>query len=67
MAFVKCFICGRMNSTDNVTCEGCGSDLLKGKEYEGKIYELKDYEEYHKKYGLLRIILGILILLLFYL
>lgn len=67
MAFVKCFTCGRMNSTDNITCEGCGSNLLKGKEYEEKIYELKNYEEYRKKYGLLGIILGILILLLFYL
>ncbi len=66
MASVKCFQCGKVNSSENITCEACGEKLLKGQEYEEKLKELKDYEEYRKRYSILGIILLILLLLLLY-
>gem|GEM_PF-4873077 len=64
MGFIKCFMCGKMNSDENVACEDCGSDLLRGADYEEKIRELKDYEDYRKRYNLFGIILAALSLLL---
>lgn len=64
MASVKCFKCGRVNSNENITCESCGEKLHGGQEYEEKFQELKDYEEFRKRYSILGIILAILVLLL---
>lgn len=66
MAPVKCFKCGRVNSGDNAACEGCGERLLNGQEYKEKFQELKEYDELRRRYSLIGIIVGILVLLLLY-
>ncbi len=63
MASVRCLKCGRVNSSENVTCEGCGEKLLMGQEYEERFQELKSYEEFRK--SILGIIIAVLLLLLF--
>ena len=55
-----------LNISDNNICEGCGAVLLKGKDYDKKFRELKDYEKYKVKYNLIEIILGILALIILY-
>lgn len=64
MTWVKCFRCGGVNSNESITCSGCGAALLGGQEYEEKLQELKDYEEFRKRYSILGSILAILVLLL---
>lgn len=66
MAPVKCFKCGRVNSKGKNTCDFCGDQLLNGKEYEGKLQELKDYVEFRKKYSIFGIILITFMLFLMY-
>ncbi|MGD9677668.1 MAG: hypothetical protein AB7V16_04820 [Vulcanibacillus sp.] len=66
MALLKCFKCGSENSNDNNTCESCGENLLKGQEYEDKFQELKDFEEFKKRYNILGIIFGFIVLVLLY-
>lgn len=66
MASVQCFKCGRVNSSENITCDFCEDQLLRGKEYEEKLQELKDYEEFRKKYNILGIILVSIVLFLMY-
>lgn len=64
MPSTKCFKCGRSNSGENVTCESCGEELLRGEEYETRLQELKDYEAFRTRHGILGILIGILALLL---
>lgn len=66
MASVKCFKCCRVNSNEKITCDFCGDKLLRGKEYEEKVEELKDYVEFRKKYSIFGIILVTLVLFLMY-
>lgn len=64
MSSTKCFKCGRSNSGEDTTCEGCGEELLRGQEYETRFQELKDYRESRTRYSVSGILIGILILLL---
>jgi ribosomal protein L40E len=66
MSSVKCLKCGTLNSNEDNTCKGCGDKLLRGQEYEERFQELKDYEAFRKRYSILGIIVGSLVLLLLY-
>jgi len=60
MLSLKCIKCGKVNNDVDLLCVGCGEDLRHSR-------ELRDLEEYRKRYGLFGIFMAILVLLLFWL
>lgn len=60
----RCLGCGSDNPIQALACEECGRYLPRGEERERELQELRDYHALRRRYNIVGIIIGLLVLLL---